>query len=125
MSRGAITGDRTRVPLIILVQGSLINDAWCIATSDRSLTGAEVKRQYGKSFSCEEMFRDFKDLRYGWGLSWSHIGTTERRDSLFLLAAMAFVLLILLGAANGAPRPRRTPCSVVNCNRTSRCRSLY
>jgi hypothetical protein len=41
------------------------------------------------------MFRDFKDLRYDWGLSWTHIGTTARRDSLFLLAAMAFVLLIL------------------------------
>lgn len=96
---GAITGDQTRVPLIILVQDPGMNDAWCIATSDRSLSGAEVKRRYGKRFSCEEMFRDFKDLRYGWGLSWTHIGTTERRDRLFLLASMAFVLLILLGAA--------------------------
>jgi hypothetical protein len=76
-----------------------MNDAWCIATSDRSLTGAEVKRRYGKRFSCEEMFRDFKDLRYGWGLSWTHIGTAQRRDRLFLLASMAFVPLILLDAA--------------------------
>ena len=96
---GAITADQTRVPLIILVQDPGMADAWCIATSDRQLSGAEVKRRYGKRFSCEEMFRDFKDLRYGWGLSWTHIGTTERRDRLFLLAAMAFVLLILLGAA--------------------------
>lgn len=96
---GAITADKTHVPIIILVQDRGMKDAWCIASSRRALPGREVKRLYGKRFSCEEMFRDFKDLRYGWGLSWTHIRRPERRDRLFLLAAMAFVLLTLLGAA--------------------------
>lgn len=95
----AITADRTPVPLIILVQDAGMKDPWCIASSLRDLSGKEVKKRYGKRFSCEEMFRDFKDLRYGWGLSWTHIKDAGRRDRLFLLAAMAFVLLILLGAA--------------------------
>lgn len=95
----AITADKTPVPLIVLVQDKGMKDAWCIATSRRGLAGKEIKKHYGKRFSCEEMFRDFKDLRYGWGLSWTHIHDAGRRDRLFLLASMAFVLLILLGAA--------------------------
>ncbi|MCP3997640.1 MAG: IS4 family transposase [bacterium] len=96
---GAITADKTRIPLIILVQDKGMKDAWCIASSRSKLSGRELKRLYGKRFSCEEMFRDFKDMRYGWGLSWTHIRSSKRRDRLFLLAAMAFVLLTLLGAA--------------------------
>ncbi|RMH60898.1 MAG: IS4 family transposase [Bacteroidetes bacterium] len=95
----AITADKTPVPLIVLVKDKGMKEAWCIATSRPGLSGKEIKRRYGKRFSCEEMFRDFKDLRYGWGLSWTQIRSPQRRDRLFLLAAMAFVLLILLGAA--------------------------
>ena len=95
----AITADRTPIPLIILVKDAGMKDAWCIASSLRDVSGKEVKRRYGKRFSCEEMFRDFKDIRYGWGLSWTHIKDPGRRDRLFLLASIAFVLLILLGAA--------------------------
>ena len=38
-------------------------------------------------------------LRYGLGLSATHIGTPARRDRLLLIAALAQALLTLLGAA--------------------------
>lgn len=97
--RARLTADQTPLPLVVLVQDPGMKEAWCIASSLGALSGQEIKKAYGKRFSCEEMFRDFKDLRYGWGLSWTHIQSPARRDRLFLLAAMAFVLLILLGAA--------------------------
>ena len=97
--RVRITADETPIPLVVLVQDPGMKEAWCIASSLLDLSGKEIKKRYGKRFSSEEMFRDFKDIRYGWGLSWTHIASPARRDRLFLLAAMAFVLLILLGAA--------------------------
>ena len=43
-----------------------------------------------------------KNLRFGLGLSATHIGKTDRRDRLLLLAAIAQALLTLLGAAGEA-----------------------
>lgn len=55
---------------------------------------------YGKRFTIEETFRDAKDLRFGMGLSATHIRDAGRRDRLLLLAALAHALLTLLGAAS-------------------------
>ena len=54
---------------------------------------------YGKRFTTEENFRDTKDIKFGLGLSATHIGTPERRDRLLLLCAVSQALLTLLGAA--------------------------
>lgn len=94
-----ITGEEQRVPLVIVVQDKDMKDIWCIATTEQALTGKAIKTHYGKRFSCEEMFRDIKDIRFGLGLSWTHIRDPHRRDAMFLLAVLAFALLVLLGAA--------------------------
>jgi len=47
----------------------------------------------------EETFRDEKDIRFGMGLSSTHIRDAGRRDRLLLLGAMAHALLVLLGEA--------------------------
>ncbi len=52
-----------------------------------------------EGFTIEENFRDSKDPRFGFGMSASRISTPERRDRLFLISALAVVLLTLLGAA--------------------------
>lgn len=44
-------------------------------------------------------FRDTKDLRFGIGMASIRVGTSERRDRLWLLSAFAIALLTLLGAA--------------------------
>ena len=46
--------------------------------------------------------RDAKDIRFGMGLSATHIRDAGRRDRLLLLAAIAHALLTLLGAASEA-----------------------
>ena len=76
-----------------------MKDAWRIVASDASLAGRDIVALYGKRFSIEEMFRDMKDLRYGMGMSWNQVGTPDRRDRMFLIAAIAHGLLTLLGAA--------------------------
>ena len=50
----------------------------------------------------EETFRDQKDLRFGMGLSSTHIKDPLRRDRMLMLAAFAQGLLTLLGAASEA-----------------------
>ena len=79
-----------------------MKENWCIATSRDDLTGKKVVELYGRRFTTEENFRDTKNLKYGLGLSATHIGTPARRDRLLLIAALAQALLTLLGAAGEA-----------------------
>lgn len=94
-----VTARRCPVPVVALVQDAGMKEPWCLIASNEALTGAQLKQQYGKRFSCEETFRDIKDLRYGMGLKWSRIGRCDRRDRLMMLAVMAHSLLTLLGEA--------------------------
>ena len=50
-------------------------------------------------WTIEPSFRDTKDLRFGMGLDWTHVKRTDRRDKMLFVAALAIVLLTLLGAA--------------------------
>lgn len=94
-----VTAKRYPVASIVTVRSKGMKDAWFLATNDPSLSGQLLRKRYGKRFTCEETFRDIKDLRYGLGMSWNHIKNADRRDRMFLLAAMAHTLLTLLGEA--------------------------
>ena len=94
-----VTIARTAVAGVVCVHARGMKEAWHLATSRRDLTASKLVKLYGRRFSTEENFRDTKDIRYGLGLSATHIGDCDRRDRLILLAAMAEVLLTLLGAA--------------------------
>jgi hypothetical protein len=95
-----VTNDRTVVPAVVVVHQAKMKEAWCLATSLGDRAAAEIVALYGKRFTIEETFRDAKDLRFGMGLSATHIGVAGRRDRLLLLAAIAHALLTLLGAAS-------------------------
>ena len=95
----AVTDDLYIVPAVVLVWDKRMKEPWCIATDRADLTAAEVTKLYGRRFTIEETFRDAKDIHFGLGLSATHIGDAGRRDRLLLLAAIAHVLLTLLGAA--------------------------
>jgi len=95
----SVTADRTPVPILALVQDKGMKDAWCLASSRSDLPGAQLKKRYGRRFTCEETFRDIKDMRFGMGMDWKPVSTTSRRDRLMLLAVLALHLLTLLGAA--------------------------
>ena len=94
-----VTAARTPVPIVAIMHDKGMKDAWFLASSRSDLTGAELKRIYARRFTCEETFRDIKDMRYGMGMDWNDIQRTDRRDRLMLLAVLALHLLTLLGAA--------------------------
>lgn len=95
----AVTQDRFKLPAVVVVRDPGMKEAWCLATSRADLTARAVVKLYGKRFTIEENFRDSKDIHFGMGMSATHIADTARRDRLFLLCALAVVLLTLLGAA--------------------------
>jgi len=79
-----------------------MKEPWCLATSFTDTPGAQIVKLYGKRFTIEESFRDLKNLRSGMGLSDTRISSTERRDRILLVGAIAASLLTLLGAAGEA-----------------------
>lgn len=95
-----VTSDRAPVPAVVIVHQAKMKEAWCLATSLANRKAPEIVALYGKRFTIEETFRDAKDLRFGMGLSATHIRDAGRRDRLLLLAAIAHALLTLLGAAS-------------------------
>ena len=94
-----VTGDKTPVAAVVCVKAKGMKDPWYLATSRADLTGAQVVKCYGRRFTCEENFRDTKDIRFGMALSSTHISVPARRDRLLMLGAIAQALLTLLGAA--------------------------
>lgn len=97
--KARVTRTRAEVPAVVVVHARKMKEAWCLATSLCERKAAEVVKLYARRFTIEETFRDQKNLRFGMGLSATHIGTPDRRDRLLLLAAIAQALLTLLGAA--------------------------
>ena len=109
-----VTAKRAHVPVVVCVRSKGMKDTWCLASSRTDLTGAQIKKQYGKRFTIEESFRDLKNPRLGLGLKQVSMKRNDRRDRLFLLATLAHTLLVLLGTAGrelnldrwlGASRP--------------------
>jgi hypothetical protein len=94
-----VTKDRAPIERVVMVRASGMKEAWCLASDRDDLTGAQIKKLYGRRFTTEENFRDTKNLRFGLGLSATRIGNPDRRDRLLLVIAMAQALLTLLGAA--------------------------
>lgn len=98
LPQASVTADAYPVTTVVCVHDTEMKEAWCLAT-DVKMTGAMAVKRYGKRFTIEESFRDIKDERFGLGLGATHIGDAGRRDRLILIAAMAVILLTLLGAA--------------------------
>lgn len=95
----SVTGDETAVPAVVVKQQKGMKESWCLATSRADDGAADVVKLYSRRFTIEETFRDEKDIRFGMGLSSTHIRDAGRRDRLLLLGAMAHALLVLLGEA--------------------------
>lgn len=95
-----VTKDRAPVSAVVVVHQAKMREPWCLATSLAERKATEIVALYSKRFTIEETFRDAKDLRFGMGLSATHIRDAGRRDRLLLLAAIAHALLTLLGAAS-------------------------
>ena len=95
-----LTGDRKGPYTVVLYKARGMKDSWCLASSLKVNNGREIIDLYAKRFECEEGFRDFKDRRYGLGLSFTSIENPERRERLLLIAAMAYFFLTLAGVVS-------------------------
>ena len=87
-----ITQDGFHIPAFVCVKGEKMKEAWFLACSDVSKTAGEIVKLYGKRFKIEESFRDIKNLRFGMGLSDVRIKSTQRRDRMLLICAIATTL---------------------------------
>lgn len=117
-----VTNAKATVPVVVCTKAKAMKDTWCLASSRADQTAAQIVKLYGRRFTIEESFRDTKDLRFGLGMSATHIGTPARRDRLLLLVAVAQALLTMLGAAAEAEDlDRHTKASTVK----KRTHSLY
>ena len=97
-----VTEDRYRVGSVICVQDKAMKQPWHIATSSTTAPARAMMTLYAKRWSIECGLRDTKNLRFGMGMGAIRVSTPERRDRLWLLSALAIVLLTLLGAAGEA-----------------------
>jgi len=72
------------------------DEAWFLATN---LTWGwrHIVAAYALRMHIEQLFRDEKSLRFGWGLRQTSLSTPERLERLLLVLAFAYLFLILLG----------------------------
>lgn len=93
-----MTGRYRAVANFVALHDPKMKEPWFLASSMRgsikALTGL-----YARRFTIEETFRDQKDMRFGWALYDVNVTQVLRRDRLLFLAALAQLILTLLGAA--------------------------
>ena len=95
-----VTRHKYQVGAVVVVKKKAMKDTWYLATSLSTAKASAIIKLYGRRFTIEETFRDQKDIRFGMGLSATHIRKEARRDRLLMLLAIAQALLTLLGAAS-------------------------
>lgn len=96
---GTITKDGYPVSQVVCVRDKGMKAAWYLASNVSNSTARSLVKTYAKRWKIEPYFRDVKDNRFGYGLHQTHIKSPERRDRLFLLVAICYMLIIILGTA--------------------------
>jgi hypothetical protein len=102
MTGACVTAKEFKVGSVVMTHAAGMQDPWFLACSAPDMSARVAINHYGKRFSTEENFRDVKDIKFGMGLSHTHIGREDRRDRLLLISALAVALLTILGAAGEA-----------------------
>lgn len=87
---------------VVLVWDKGMKEPWCLVSNIKDAKPRELINDYAKRWGTEALFRDNKDIRFGFGMSAIKIKDVVRRDKLFLLGAIAMMLLSMLGAAGEA-----------------------
>ena len=87
---------------VALYKAAGMKEPWCLATSLRDATGRMIVDWYSRRFQCEETFRDLKDRRYGYGLSFTRVSNCKRRDRFLFLFALAYLIQTLMGITSEA-----------------------
>jgi hypothetical protein len=72
------------------------DECWFLMT-DQPGTAHQLTRLYGRRMTVEQVFRDGKSKRNGWGLRDTQVTKPERLDRLLLILAIAYLLLCGVG----------------------------
>lgn len=72
-------------------------DPWLLGTSVTDGDAAYIVSLYAKRMQIEETFRDAKNHRFGWSLGDVRTGDSKRAAVLLTLAALALVVVTLIG----------------------------
>lgn len=99
LKQASITHQAYPIAQFISVQDKGMKAPWYLVTNLTDVPTRLLIRHYSKRWKIEPYFRDIKDGRFGYGLRQTHIKSEERRDRLFLVVALCYTLLILLGQA--------------------------
>ena len=99
IKQARLTKDEFPVEQVIVTRQKKMKDAWYLVSNCKGKKTKEIINLYGRRWKIEPYFRDVKDQRFGFGLSQTHIKSVERRDRLFLIVVLAYVLFTVLGAA--------------------------
>lgn len=97
-----VTAQDCPVGAVLCVHAKGMKEPWCLATSLTTVDAKTLIALYSRRWGIECSFRDAKDWHFGMGMSATRISTPARRDRLWLIAALAIVLLTVLGAAGEA-----------------------
>lgn len=74
-------------------------DPWLLATSLRDGDADFIVGLYARRMQIEETFRDAKNHRFGWSLGQVQLSSLQRTTTLLVLAALALVVVTLIGMA--------------------------
>lgn len=99
MKEVTLTKEYYPIEQFISVKDKGMKAAWYLATNLSGIPSRIIIKHYAKRWKIEPYFRDVKSGRYGYGLRQTHIKSEERRDRLFLIVALCYMVLILLGQA--------------------------
>lgn len=98
-------------------------DPWLLATSLSDGDAADIVGKYAKRMQIEETFRDAKSHRFGWSLGTVRLSTPQRMAVLLALAALAYLVVTLIGLV--AERAGRHRAYQANTETRRRVLSLF
>jgi len=102
LSGATVTAAGYPVGAVVCLQAKDMKEPWCLAASTAGEPARALVNLYARRWGIEGAFRDTKDLRFGMGMGSMHVSTPDRRDRLWLINALAIVLLTLLASAGEA-----------------------
>ena len=95
----SITREKQPIANFVCVKDKGMKAGWYLVSSHADSPARKLIKHYANRWKIEPYFRDIKNGRYGYGLRQTHVKSEQRRDRLFFIVALCYILLITLGQA--------------------------
>jgi hypothetical protein len=82
-------------------------EPWFLATSLKELSATDVICRYARRFDIEHAFKDWKDCKHGWKLGKIFTKSCDRLSRLLIIAAVAYLVLVLVGLVGESRNKQR------------------